>query len=54
MKEALRRIENGEFAREWIAEARAGAPNLKAKREALGKHPVEFTGARIRALFERK
>ena len=54
MKEALKRIENGEFAKEWIAEARAGAPNLKAKREALGKHPVEITGARIRALFERK
>ena len=54
MKEALEKIENGTFAREWIAEARAGAPNLKAKREALGTHPVEITGARIRSLFERK
>ena len=54
MKEALEKIENGTFAREWIAEARAGAPNLKAKREALGSHPVELTGARIRSLFERK
>ena len=54
MKEALEKIENGTFAREWIAEARAGAPNLKAKREALGAHPVEITGARIRSLFERK
>ena len=54
MKEALEKIENGTFAREWIAEARAGAPNLKAKREALGSHPVEITGARIRSLFERK
>ena len=54
MKESLNDIESGKFAREWIAEARAGAPNLKAKREALGTHPVEVTGAKIRSLFGRK
>ena len=54
MKESLKDIETGKFAREWIAEARAGAPNLKAKREALGTHPVEITGAKIRSLFEQK
>ena len=52
MKESLKDIESGKFAKEWIAEARAGAPNLKAKREALGSHPVEITGAKIRSLFE--
>ncbi len=54
MKESLARIESGEFARVWLAEARAGAPNLNAKRKALGEHPVEITGARIRSLFEKK
>ena len=54
MKESLRQIESGQFAREWIAEARNGAPNLKRKREELGKHQVEITGAKIRALFETK
>ena len=54
MKESLKDIETGKFAKEWIAEARAGAPNLKAKREALGSHPVEVTGAKIRSLFEHK
>ena len=54
MKESLRDIETGKFAKEWIAEARAGAPNLMAKREALGLHPVEITGAKIRSLFEQK
>ena len=54
MKESLKDIESGKFAREWIAEARAGAPTLKAKREAIGTHPVEVTGAKIRSLFEHK
>lgn len=54
MKESLRRIESGEFAKKWIAEARAGLPVLKAKRTALGEHLVETTGKRIRSLFEHK
>lgn len=54
MKESLRRIESGEFAKNWIAEARNGAPVLKAKREALGAHPVEIIGREIRSLFEKK
>ena len=54
MKESLKRIETGEFARVWLAEAAAGAPNLLAKRAALAEHPVEVVGSKIRALFERK
>ncbi|MDD3885576.1 MAG: ketol-acid reductoisomerase [Victivallaceae bacterium] len=54
MKESLRRIESGEFAKKWLAEAAAGAPNLNAKRAALAEHPAEITGKRIRSLFERK
>ncbi len=54
MKESLRLIENGEFAKEWLEESRNGAPNLLAKREALGEHEVEKTGKRIREMFEKK
>lgn len=54
MKESLRRIESGEFARDWLAEARSGGKVLKAKRDAIGEHPVEIVGKRIRALFEHK
>ncbi len=54
MKESLADIESGKFAREWIAEARNGAPTLKRKREELGAHEVEITGAKIRSLFETK
>ncbi len=54
MKDSLADIESGKFAKEWMAEARNGAPTLLKKREALGVHPVEIVGAQIRSLFEKK
>jgi ketol-acid reductoisomerase len=54
MKESLKRIEDGTFAREWLEEARNGKPNLLAKRKALGEHEVEIVGEKIRKLFEKK
>ncbi len=54
MKESLKDIETGKFAREWMAEAEAGCKVLMAKREALGVHEVEIVGKKIRSLFERK
>lgn len=54
MKESLRRIESGEFARAWMAEAGNGSPNLKIKRAALGEHPAEIVGKRIRSLFQKQ
>ena len=52
MRESLRRIENGEFAAEWIAEVKNGAPNLLARREAAGSHPIEEAGRVVRELFQ--
>jgi ketol-acid reductoisomerase len=52
MKVALTEIEDGTFARKWIAEFENGCPNLLAKREALGEHSVEKVGSEIRGLFE--
>ena len=54
MKESLRRIESGEFAKTFLAEIKAGSPVLLGKRTALGDHPAEVTGRKIRSLFERK
>ncbi len=54
MKESLKRIESGEFARVWLEEASKGAPVLAAKRAELHEHPVEVVGRKIRSLFERK
>lgn len=54
MRESLKRIESGEFAKIWLEEARKGKPNLLKKREELGNHPIEVVGRKIRALFEKK
>jgi ketol-acid reductoisomerase len=54
MKQILKDIESGKFAREWLEEAKKGAPNLHAKRKALGDHQIEITGNKIRAMFEKK
>ena len=55
MREALKRIESGEFAMEFINEMRAnGGKNIKARREALAAHPIEIVGKDIRKMFIKK
>ncbi len=53
MKESLKRIESGEFAKVWMKESAKGAPTLAKKRALLAQHPAEVVGAKIRKLFER-
>lgn len=53
MKESLKRIESGVFAKDWLAEANSGAKVLQAKRAELGQHPAEVVGKKIRSLFEK-
>ena len=53
MRESLKAIEDGSFAKAWLEESRNGCPNLLAKRKALGEHPIEKVGREIRSLFER-
>ncbi len=54
MKEALKRVENGEFAKEWAEEYKKGIPFLKASREKIGEHKIEVIGEEIRKLFKKK
>ena len=53
MKESLKRIESGEFAKTWLEENAKGKPNLLAKRKSLGDHPIEIVGKKIREMFEK-
>jgi len=48
MKEILGEIQSGEFAREWIAENRAGGENLSRMREEGKNHQVEGVGKEMR------
>ena len=51
MKRLLADIRNGAFAKEWIAEARAGSPRFNELRRAAQQHPIEQVGARLRAMM---
>src|SRR5438552_63759 len=44
MKQLLADIRNGVFAKEWIAECRAGAPRFNELRRAAKDHPIEQVG----------
>jgi len=52
MKELLGQIQSGEFAREWIAENRAGQENFKRMREEQSGHQVEVVGKELRAQMD--
>jgi len=52
MKELLGEIQSGEFAREWIAENRAGQENFKRMREEESHHSVEEQGRELRKMMD--
>ena len=49
MRKILQEIQSGDFAREWIAENRAGQENFKRMREEQAGHQVEHVGGELRA-----
>jgi len=51
MEEQLERVQNGEFAREWISENQAGRPAYTQHKAQEAEHQIEDVGARLRDLF---
>ena len=51
MKEALERIQTGEYAKAFILENRAGAPTLLSRRRLMAEHPIEQVGEKLRAMM---
>jgi ketol-acid reductoisomerase len=51
MKEALANIQNGEYAKSFILENRAGAAGMHAKRRQNAEHPIEIVGAKLRSMM---
>jgi ketol-acid reductoisomerase len=51
MKAVLADIQNGEFARRFIADQDAGAPEFAALRAKGESHPIEETGRQLRQLM---
>jgi ketol-acid reductoisomerase len=52
MKQVLNEIQSGDFAREWIAENRAGQENFKRMRSEQAGHQVEVIGKELRAQMD--
>ncbi len=52
MKQLLGEIQSGDFAREWIAENRAGQESFKRMREEQAGHQVEVVGKDLRAQMD--
>ncbi len=52
MKEILGEIQSGDFAREWIAENRAGQENFKRMREEESHHQVEEEGKELSSMMD--
>ena len=51
MRQMLTEIQNGTYAKAWIAENEAGRPAFNKLREADRNHPIEQVGVRLRALM---
>ena len=51
MKRILGEIQNGEFAKEWVAEDDAGRPNFSKLREQGAQHPIEEVGKKLRDMM---
>jgi len=51
MKQALKDIQTGEYAKSFILENRAGAPTLLSRRRLNAEHPIEIVGEKLRAMM---
>jgi len=51
MKRVLADIQSGRFVKDFVLDNRAGQPELKASRKAAEAHPIEKTGAELRAMM---
>ena len=54
MREMLKAVEDGSFAKEWVEESAKGRPTLNKLQEEDFNHPIEKVGKEIRQLFTKK
>tara|TARA_R110001606_G_scaffold399222_1_gene582304 strand:+ start:32621 stop:33625 length:1005 start_codon:yes stop_codon:yes gene_type:complete len=51
MREALKNIQEGKYAKQFILEGQTGYPEMTSMRHINAEHPIEVTGAKLRALM---
>jgi len=51
MREALQKIQNGEYAKKFILEGLTNYPEMTARRRLNAEHPIEVVGAKLRSMM---
>lgn len=51
MRHALKRIQNGEYAKMFIQEGRLNYPSMTARRRNTAEHQIEVVGGKLRAMM---
>jgi ketol-acid reductoisomerase len=51
MRQLLKNVQDGSFAREWMEENERGRPNFERKRAAEGEHTLERVGRELRRMM---
>jgi len=51
MKEVLKDIQSGKFAKQWMNENKTGQKNFLKMRKELAEHPIEKVGQKLRSLM---
>jgi len=51
MKECLRNIQNGSYAKQFILEGKTNYPEMTARRRLNAQHPIEQVGSELRAMM---
>ena len=51
MREALKSIQNGDYAKSFIQEGRLAYPSMTARRRNTADHSIEVVGAKLRAMM---
>ena len=51
MRNALKRIQNGEYAKMFISEGNSNYPSMHARRRLNAEHPVEQVGEKLRGMM---
>ena len=51
MRKMLKEVQNGQFAKEWLAEYAAGQPEMEKLRKQNREHQIETVGAKLRKMM---
>lgn len=51
MRNALKRIQTGEYAKMFILEGKTNYPSMTARRRLTAEHPIEKTGEKLRSMM---